>query len=243
MVNVTSPTTDITSKELLIFSGTYASLSAVQSEFAALPGAGTSPVFCLYQNEKGESVLVFDGDGTRPAPTVTVANLGTAVTSLGTADFVFTASATPPPPPPANNSIVDLNAAGNTFPVAFNNFGSGAGGYNFSTPVLFIGNDSVNNVTGTAFADILNGGSGADILNGGLGADTLNGGFGADLLTGGSGANLFVYNGRLDGGDTITDFAFGVDKLQFVSGAFGNLTTTNFDAVSGSGPDITGKNW
>jgi|GEM_PF-1463226 Hemolysin-type calcium-binding repeat (2 copies). len=241
LVNVTSPTTDITSKELLIFSGTYASLSAVQSEFAALPGAGTSPVFCLYQNEKGESVLVFDGDGTGPAPTVTVANLGTAVTSLGTADFVFTASATPPPPPPANNSIVDLNAAGNTFPIAFNNFGSGAGGYNFSTPVLFTGNADVNNVTGTDFADILNGGSGADILNGGLGADILNGGFGADLLTGGSGANLFVYNGPLDGGDTITDFAFGVDKLQFVSGAFGNLTTTNFDAVSGSAPDITGQ--
>ncbi|TAD97120.1 MAG: calcium-binding protein, partial [Oscillatoriales cyanobacterium] len=165
----------------------------------------------------------------------------TAAVSLGTSDFVFTGSLGSAPPPPPNNSIVDLNAPNNTYPVAFNNFGSGAGGYNFSGPVLFIGNDSVNNVTGTAFADILNGGSGADIISGGSGADTLNGGIGADLLTGGSGADIFVYNGPLDGGDTITDFAFGVDKLQFVSGAFGNLTTTNFDAVSGSAPDVTGK--
>ncbi|WP_377480955.1 MAG: cadherin-like domain-containing protein [Microcoleus anatoxicus] len=230
---------DITGKELVIFTqGTYATVEAAQAK--AL-GSSTTPGFFVFTNAANETVLVFDSNGTAPGGSTTVANFGTAAVSLGTSDFVFTGSLGSAPPPPPNNSIVDLNAPNNTYPVAFNNFGSGAGGYNFSGPVLFIGNDSVNNVTGTAFADILNGGSGADIISGGSGADTLNGGIGADLLTGGSGADIFVYNGPLDGGDTITDFAFGVDKLQFVSGAFGNLTTTNFDAVSGSVPDITGK--
>ncbi|XZN93371.1 MAG: beta strand repeat-containing protein [Microcoleus sp.] len=230
---------DVTGKELVIFTGgTYATVEAAQAK--AL-GSSTTPGFFVFTNAANETVLVFDSNGTAPGGSTTVANFGTAAVSLGTSDFVFTGSLGSAPPPPPNNSIVDLTAAGNTYPVAFNNFGSGAGGYNFSGPVLFIGNDSVNNVTGTAFADILNGGSGADIISGGSGADTLNGGIGADLLTGGSGADIFVYNGPLDGGDTITDFAFGVDKLQFVSGAFGNLTTTNFDAVSGSAPDVTGK--
>ncbi|MEG4321267.1 calcium-binding protein, partial [Microcoleus sp. Aus8_D1] len=173
LVNVTSPTTDIAGKELLIFSGTYASLSDVQSKFAALPGAGTSPVFCLYQNAAGESVLVFDADGTGPSPTVNVANLGTSVTSFGTADFVFTGTIATSPTGTSTNSgsIVDLTAAGNTYPSASNNFGSGAGGYNFTTPVLFTGDAKANNVTGTAYADILSGGLGADILTGGSGAD------------------------------------------------------------------------
>ena len=153
---------------MIFTGGTYATVEAAQ---ASATGSSTSAGFFAFSNAANETVLYFDSDGTGPAPAVNVANFGTvAVSSLGTADFVFTASIpslTPPPPPPANNSIVDLNAAGNTFPVAFNNFGSGAGGYNFSTPVLFIGNDSVNNVTGTDFADILSGGSGADLLNGG----------------------------------------------------------------------------
>ncbi|MCZ0900091.1 calcium-binding protein, partial [Microcoleus sp. HI-ES] len=105
----------------------------------------------------------------------------------------------------------------------FNNFGSGAGGYNFTTPVLFTGDASANSVTGTEFADIFSGGSGADVL------------------TGGSGADLFVYKAAGEGGDTITDFTVGVDKFQFTASEFGNLTTTNFDGVSGSNPDITGK--
>ncbi len=39
------------------------------------------------------------------------------------------------------------------------------------------------------------------------------GGGGADILTGGSGADLFVYKTAGEGGDTITDFAFGIDKF------------------------------
>jgi Ca2+-binding RTX toxin-like protein len=171
-----------------------------------------------------------------------IANLGTATTNLGTADFVFTGTIAPPATDTTNpGSVVDLTAAGNTFPTDFNNFGSGAGGYNLTSPVLFTGNDSANSVTGTQFADIINGGGGADIINGGGGADILTGGSGADVLTGGVGGDIFVYKATGEGGDTITDFTIGVDKFQFTASAFGNLTTTNFEGVSGVSPDITGK--
>jgi len=238
---VSGSTPDITGKELVIFTGgTFASLEAAQAK--AL-GSSTSPGFFVYTNAANETVLAFDSNGTIAGGFTKVANLGTAASTLGTADFVFTGSIAATPTATSTNlgSIADLTAAGNTFPIAFNNFGSGAGGYNFSTPVLFTGNGAGNSVTGTQFADILNGGAGDDTLNGAGGADILTGGSGADVLTGGAGADIFVYNAPGEGGDSISDFTFGVDKFQFVSSEFGNLTTTNFDGVSGSTPDITGK--
>ncbi|PSB28947.1 calcium-binding protein, partial [filamentous cyanobacterium Phorm 46] len=219
---VSGSTPDITGKELVIFTGgTFASLEAAQAK--AL-GNSTSPGFFVYTNASNETVLAFDSNGTIAGGSTIIASLGTAAGTLGTADFVFTGSiANSPTTPAPTGSIADLNAAGNTFPIAFNNFGSGAGGYNFSTPVLFTGNASANSVTGTEFADIITGGGGADIL------------------TGGSGADIFGYKAPADGADTITDFTFGVDKFQFAASEFGNLTTTNFDGVTGSTPDITGK--
>ncbi|MEG4392057.1 calcium-binding protein [Microcoleus sp. BROC3] len=236
---VTGSTPDITGKELVIFTGgSYASLEAAQAK--AL-GNSTTAGFFAFTNASNETVLYFDSNGTSIGGSTLIANLGTAASNLGTADFVFTDAIASSPTTTNLGSIVDLTAAGNTFPIGSNNFGSGAGGYNFTTPVLFTGNDSANSVTGTEFADIINGGGGADIINGGSGADIINGGSGADLLTGGAGADIFIYNANGEGGDTITDFAFGVDKLQFAGSAFGNLTATNFDGVSGVSPDITGK--
>ncbi|MBE9187249.1 calcium-binding protein, partial [Microcoleus sp. LEGE 07076] len=225
---ITGSTPDITGKELVIFTGgTYASLEAAQ---AKVLGSSTSAGFFAFTNASNETVLYFDSNGTLAAGSTLIANLGTAAGSLGSADFLFTGSisnsatgTTPTGTTTNSGSVADLTAAGNTFPVAFNNFGSGAGGYNFSTPVLFTGDASSNSVTGTEFADIITGGGGADIL------------------TGGSGADIFGYNAPGDGADTITDFTFGVDKFQFAASKFGNLTTTNFDGITGSTPDITGK--
>ncbi|MBD1811426.1 cadherin-like domain-containing protein, partial [Microcoleus vaginatus] len=214
---------DITGKELVIFTGgSYASLEAAQAK--AL-GNSTTAGFFAFTNASNETVLYFDSNGTVAGGSTLIANLGTAASNLGTADFVFTGTIASSDNATTTNSgsIVDLTAAGNTYPSDFNNFGSGVGGYNFTTPVLFTGDANANSVTGTEFADIFSGGSGADVL------------------AGGSGADLFVYKAAGEGGDTITDFTVGVDKFQFVSGAFGNLTTTNFDASSGSNPDITGK--
>ncbi len=246
---------DVTGKELVIFTGgTYVSLEAAQTK--AL-GTSTTPGFFVFTNAANETVLVFDSNGTAPSGSTTVASFGTAAVSLGTSDFVFTGSLGSAPTPPPNNSIVDLTAAGNTFPVAINNFGSGAGGYNFTTPVLFTGNSAVNNVTGTDFADILNGGSGADIFNGGLGNDSLSGddgndslfggpgndtinggagndtligGLGTNVLNGGAGLDVFVFTGTsVGGGDLITNYSTADDVI--------NLDKTGFAAfTTGSGP-------
>lgn len=70
-------------------------------------------------------------------------------------------------------------------------------------PVL-MGLNIYKTITGTAARDLLVGSAGDDRITGGPGAD---------VLTGGAGANLFVYTSVLDGGDTITDFKPGADKL------------------------------
>ena len=74
------------------------------------------------------------------------------------------------------------------------------------------GRDSLD---GNGGRDMLSGGGGRDMLDGGVGADTLDGGRGRDELTGGLGRDLFVFS---TGGprDTITDFTFDIDQIQFV---------------------------
>ena len=59
----------------------------------------------------------------------------------------------------------------------------------------------------------INGTASADTLMGSPGDDILTGGPGADRTTGGAGADLFAFNSVLDGGDTITDFSVGSDKI------------------------------
>ncbi|PSB50419.1 calcium-binding protein [filamentous cyanobacterium Phorm 6] len=245
---VTGSTPDITGKELVIFTGgTYATVEAAQAK--AL-GNSTTAGFFAYSNASNETVLVFDSNGTATGGSPIIANLGTAAGNLGTSDFVFTGTITSAPiatSPSSSGSVADLTAAGNTFPVAFNNFGSGAGGYNFSTPVLFTGNGGGNSVTGTQFADIINGGSGADIfdggagndslfggggsdtINGGAGNDTLIGGLGTNVLNGGAGADVFVFSGTAaGGGDLITSYSIVDDVI--------NLDKTGFAAfTSGAG--------
>ncbi|MEG4429851.1 hypothetical protein QUB21_18080, partial [Microcoleus sp. AT9b-C4] len=185
-----------------------------------------------------------------------IANLGTAASNLGTADFVFTGTiasddtgTSPTGTTTSSGSVVDLITNPGTYPTDFNNFGSGAGGYNFTTPVLFTGDANANSVTGTEFADILNGGSSADIFNGGAGNDSifggggndsliggdgndsLSGGPGADTLIGGSGNDSFYYNNFGEGAvgtnvDQIGDFTVGQDKFIFQingSNGFPNL--------------------
>ena len=74
------------------------------------------------------------------------------------------------------------------------------------------GRDLIN---GNGGRDMLDGSGGRDALNGGGGADTLDGGRGKDVLTGGNSADLFVFS---NGGprDTITDFTFDIDRIEFV---------------------------
>lgn len=85
-------------------------------------------------------------------------------------------------------------------------------------------------IAGNGGRDMLFGDGGRDQLDGGNGADTLDGGRGRDELTGGNGADLFVFS---NGGprDTITDFTFDIDQIQFVgANSFDDLIFSDIDA-------------
>ncbi|PCI86924.1 MAG: hypothetical protein COB24_08180 [Hyphomicrobiales bacterium] len=74
-----------------------------------------------------------------------------------------------------------------------------------------------------------------DTITGGAGADTITSGTGADTMTGGGGGDTFIINTAsgitLATADTITDYATGIDKIEF-GGAAG--TGTNAAGADGS---------
>jgi VCBS repeat-containing protein len=82
--------------------------------------------------------------------------------------------------------------------------------------IVFVGNDGGNN--GDFAASVSNliafGLDGDDILVGGSGNDTLVGGTDDDTLTGNDGRDTFVFTANF-GQDTVIDFQFGEDRIQF----------------------------
>jgi hypothetical protein len=83
------------------------------------------------------------------------------------------------------------------------------------------GNALANVISGNAAANTIDGGAGNDTISGGDGNDALTGGSGADRLTGGLGADSFRFVTTGEGGDTITDFVAGTDKILVVAANFG----------------------
>lgn len=79
---------------------------------------------------------------------------------------------------------------------------------------LIFGGSGNDLLRGNAGFDTVYGGSGDDQVLGGIMADVLVGGLGADTLIGGLGADRFVYGSAADGGDIITDFTQGLDKVD-----------------------------
>ncbi|WP_113772337.1 Ig-like domain-containing protein, partial [Pseudomonas abietaniphila] len=77
-----------------------------------------------------------------------------------------------------------------------------------------IGSNFNDHLTGDQGNNVLNGGLGNDILNGGAGDDLLIGGPGNNTLTGGPGHDTFQWQAGNTGHDTVTDFNFGLDKLD-----------------------------
>ncbi|MCW5729592.1 MAG: type I secretion C-terminal target domain-containing protein [Alphaproteobacteria bacterium] len=67
---------------------------------------------------------------------------------------------------------------------------------------------------GTASANFIGGNAGRNLIDGRDGDDTLAGGAGGDTLTGGAGNDVFVYVARNDGGDVVTDFTQGEDRID-----------------------------
>ncbi|MDI1295694.1 MAG: calcium-binding protein [bacterium] len=93
----------------------------------------------------------------------------------------------------------------------------------------------IENVWGSDFDDVLTGADvsgqvygfgGRDTLTGGAGNDVIYGGEGEDILTGGGGADSFyLLNWQTEGGDQITDFVSGTDKITLSSFWYGIPTS------------------
>lgn len=100
--------------------------------------------------------------------------------------------------------------------------------------VLGATGDSTANLNGfgTASANFIAGNAGRNLLDGRDGDDTLAGGGGGDTLTGGAGNDVFRYEALRDGGDIVTDFTQGEDRIDLSSllGALG-LSGLSFDEL------------
>ncbi len=119
--------------------------------------------------------------------------------------------------------------------------------------------DSIENLTGTDFADTLTGDDAANVLQGGRGDDTLDGGAGDDVLRGGRGADTMIGGAGFDrvdystsasgvtvdlldasagGGDAEGDV---LDGIELITGSFHNDTLRGDDAdnrfMGGRGAD------
>ncbi|MEW5728769.1 MAG: tandem-95 repeat protein, partial [Pseudomonadota bacterium] len=93
------------------------------------------------------------------------------------------------------------------------------------------GTASGESLGGTTGADVIAGLAGDDTLSGGSGRDTLVGGSGRDTLVGGTDTDVFAFNAGDTGSteataDVITDFASGLDQIQFVG-----MTGVTLDAT------------
>ena len=96
---------------------------------------------------------------------------------------------------------------------------------------------NIENLTGSAYDDILIGDSGANVLTGGSGNDTLTGNAGADTLDGGAGSDTAVYTASVLG--VTVDLSLAPLTVQAGSGDAAGDKLTGIENVLGS---ITGGN-
>jgi Ca2+-binding RTX toxin-like protein len=106
---------------------------------------------------------------------------------------------------------------------------------------------SIENVTGSAFADVLTGDGGANVLSGGGGGDLLEGGSGADIVVGGdefdtasyasssAGVTVNLATGIHSGGDAAGDSLMSIENVT--GSAFADVLTGDSSAnvLSGGG--------
>ncbi|MDX2157687.1 MAG: calcium-binding protein [Hyphomicrobiaceae bacterium] len=89
----------------------------------------------------------------------------------------------------------------------------------------YYGTAANNTITGSNFADNIDGDAGNDTISGGVGADFIQGGLGNDSLTGGAGDDVFSFASAF-GLDKLNDFkdnATESDIIEFQASAFGSF--------------------
>src|SRR5262249_49854748 len=98
---------------------------------------------------------------------------------------------------------------------------------------------TIENLTGSAFADVLTGNTAANVLTGGLGNDRPDGAAGIDTLIGGIGNDTYVVDVA---GDIVTENAGeGIDEVQTAVNGYTlglnleNLTLTGVANINGNG--------
>ncbi len=99
------------------------------------------------------------------------------------------------------------------------------------------GNSLSNTILGNIGNNVLKGLGGRDNMSGGSGNDGLDGGIGNDTLAGGAGADAFVFSTALSAnGDTISDFAVGIDtgRLYYDADGAGGVTPVQFAVLTGA---------
>jgi len=95
---------------------------------------------------------------------------------------------------------------------------------------VLLGFGGADRIVGNGGADSIEGGAGDDSLFGSAGADTLRGGAGVDRLQGGVGNDIFVYGGAGEGGDQLSLFEIGLDRIALsASGFFGGAVAEGAD--------------
>ena len=159
-------------------------------------------------------------EGSATADLIVIGKAGNDNITTGTGDDVITGA--------AGADTVDAGAGVDTVSYA----GSATGVTVDLSAGTGLGGDAegdtlsnIENVTGSAQADILTGGGGVNILSGGAGDDTLTGGADNDTLIGGAGADA------LDGGADI-------DTANYAASAAG--VTVDLAAGAGLGGDAAG---
>ncbi len=91
--------------------------------------------------------------------------------------------------------------------------------------------EAITDVLGSELGDSIKGDSNVNALDGRGGNDRIEGRAGADALTGGAGADVFFYHSPADGGDTISDFTPGSDRIELSSQGFSALSAGQTNAL------------
>lgn len=86
--------------------------------------------------------------------------------------------------------------------------------------------NSIENIRGSDYDDVLRGNATANVIDGGAGSDQLNGYAGNDTLTGGLGADFFNIKSPSLGVDRITDFSVPDDTIRISNSGFGGKLTS-----------------